>query len=209
MLRKGMGNSSDKPSKKTSLSKSHWKEEINNDLAKISNFKSVYKIYLALHEIYNSPPDGVSKEYWQDKVISALTAQPILNLPKVKQILYSGLISKKADRVIKRKGGYAGARKGSGNNAIANEHYFPRKYVCKQILESSQTLSYDEFVEIWWARLGVYHITTKKENSTLQAHIEKMLKKNKDFDPLNWEKIYSDCKIELIRDTRHSVLEEE
>ena len=203
-----MASSSNTPSK-SRPSKSDRKKKVFNDLEKIANFKSVYRIYLALYEIYKNPPKGVPKETYQDKVISALTAQPILNLPKVKEILYSGLISKKANKVVKRKGGLTKARKGSRNNAITNEHYFPIKYTAKKMLETTQPLSFEEFVETWWTKLGVYHITTKAENSKLQAHIEKKLKQNKGFDPLDWEKAYSACKVELIRDPNFVVMEGE
>ena len=187
-----------KKSSKGKNSNLQLKEKTLKNPDKFKNFKSVYEIYLTLCKIYNNPPEGVSKGYWQDKVISALTAQPILNLPKVKKILYSGKISEKANRVVKRKGGLTKARKGSGDDAVTNEHYFPRKYVCKQMLDRKQTLSFEEFVEHWWTRIGVYHITTKAENAKLQVHIENMIKINKDFNPLNWNEIYSDCGIKLI-----------
>ena len=178
------------------------------DKKKIANYKAVYKIYLALHKIYNIPPAGVPKDYWHDKVISSLTAQPILNLPQEKKILYSRRISEKANEVVKRKGGLTKARKGSGEYAIANEHYFPRKYACKQILEREIPLSLDEFIEAWQTKLGVYHITTKAENAKLKAYVEKMLKKNKKFDPLNWKNAYRECKIVLIKDPRYNVLKD-
>ena len=176
------------------------------DLKKIANFKAIHAIYLALHKMYNFPPDGVPKDYWYDKVISALTAQPILNLPQEKKILYSGLISENANKVIERKGNLTKARKGSGKDAIADEHYFPRKYACKQILERKTSLSFDKFVEAWETKLGVYHITTKAENADLKAYVEQMLKKNKDFDPLNWKNAYRACKINLIKDPRYNVM---
>ena len=203
-----MVRSSNKPSKSKS-SRSEHKQKILNDPEKFANFKAVYIIYLTLHEIYHSTPEDVPKEVWRAKVISALTAQPILNLPKVKAILYSGQISKKAEKVVKSKGGVTKARKGSGTDAIANEHYYPRKHVAKKILERKKPLSFDEFVESWWTQMGVYNITTKEENSKLGAYIKEGLKKNKSFDPLNWEKAYIECGIELIQDPEFCVLEEE
>ena len=177
---------------------------------KLANFKAVHEIYLALHKMYHdSPPDEVPKDYWHDKVISALTAQPILNLPQEKKILYSGKISENANKVVEREGGLTKARKGSGKNAIANEHYFPRKYACKKILEIEEPLYFDEFVQEWETKLGVYHITTKAENADLKAHIQQMLKKNKNFDPLNWENAYRACEINLIIDPRYNIVKDE
>jgi len=200
--------SSKKPSKSDS-SKSGYKKKIFNDPEKFANFKAVYVLYLIIHEKYHSIPGDVPKDVWHDKMISALTAQPILNLPKVKEILYSGKISKKAEQVVRKKGGLTKARKGTGKDAITNEHYYPRKHIVRKILERKKPLSFHEFVESWWTQMGVYNITTKEENSKLGAYIKDGLKKKKSFDPLNWKKAYKECGIELIQDPRFRVTEEE
>tara|TARA_Y100000768_G_C23683252_1_gene543294 strand:+ start:33 stop:659 length:627 start_codon:yes stop_codon:yes gene_type:complete len=198
-----------KKTSKPDSSNSGYKKKILNDPEKFANFKAVYKIYLILHEKYHSIPRDVPKDVWHDKMISALTAQPILNLPKVKQILYSGLISRKAEQVVRKKGGLTKARKGTGKDAIANEHYYPRKHIVRKILEIKKPLNFDQFVESWWTQMGVYNITTKEENSKLGAYIKEGLQKKKSFDPLNWKKAYKECGIELIPDPRFRVTEEE
>ena len=166
----------------------------------LENFRSVHHLYTLLHQEYNNPPKGVTLDYWHDKVISALAAQPYLNLPKCSKILYSGKMSKKAANAIKKAGSKTKARKGSGDKAITNEHYYTRKYVLKDMFERIVPLDFDEFVSEWWERGGVYHITTKAENGKLQAYIEKKLNQGGNYDPLEWEENYSSCKIVLIDD---------
>ena len=58
--------------------------------------------------------------------------------------------------------------------------------------------TFDEFVSEWWEKGGAYHITTKSENAKLQAHIEKKMKEDEGYDPMDWEENYSECKIELV-----------
>lgn len=202
-----MGSSS-KKAPKNRPSKSDLKEKILKNEEKLANFQSVFTIYRALYDLYRKRPAEVPKETWQNKVISALTAQPILNLPKKKEILYSGLISTTANKIVKERGGLTKARKGTGNAAITNEHYYPRKYVAKKILELNEPLDFEDFVETWWSKMGVYHITTKAENSELRKYIEENLKHNKKFDPLKWKDVYEECKVDLIPDPNFVVLED-
>ena len=165
------------------------------------NFMSVYHIYVSLHKIYSNNPKKVNKDFWQDKIISALAAQPYFNLPSDKSLLYSGKISKKAKKAILEAGGLTKARRLSGDSGVLEEHYFPRKFFLKiELFDIENPVSFNEFVYLYFTKGGKYHITTKLENSNLEKRIASEMEKDNRYDPLNWQRNYSLCEIELIED---------
>ena len=122
------------------------------------NCRSVYALYLHLHNAYHGElPKGVSRELWRLKIISALAAQPYLNLPKNKAVLYTGSISKSA---LKSK-------------ESVNEHRYPRRaWLSWRLFEPKKPVSFDEFMRLYWVEGGSYHKTTSQENRQLKTYYQ-------------------------------------
>ena len=122
------------------------------------NFLSVYRILQSDHQLYHNPPPlGVENSYWKKKVISGFAAQPFFNLPQIKNILYTGKISKKA--ILTNK------------SERVKEHRYPRRaWLDWRLFSPSILVSFEEFFRLYWKEGGTYNITTKKENSLLENY---------------------------------------
>ena len=122
------------------------------------NFLSVYGILESDHTLYHQPaPLGVEDSYWKKKVISGFAAQPFFNLPQIKKILYSGLISKNASMIDR--------------SARVKEHRYPRRaWLDWRLFSPTILVSFEEFFRLYWKEGGTYNITTKKENSLLENY---------------------------------------
>ena len=122
------------------------------------NFLSVYSILESDHRLYHQvAPLGVEKSYWKKKVISGFAAQPFFNLPQIKKILYSGLISKKASLIHR--------------SMRVKEHRYPRRaWLDWRLFSPIILVSFEEFFRLYWEEGGTYNITTKKENSLLENY---------------------------------------
>ena len=122
------------------------------------NFLSVYSILESNHRLYHQPaPVGVENSYWKKKVISGFAAQPFFNLPQIKKILYSGLISKKASAIHR--------------SMRVKEHRYPRRaWLDWRLFSPIILVSFEEFFRLYWEEGGTYNITTKKENSLLENY---------------------------------------
>jgi hypothetical protein len=122
------------------------------------NCRSVYALYLILHNAYHGElPKGVSREYWSSKIISALAAQPYINLPKKKEVLYTCRISKSA----------------LNSGESVNEHRYPRKaWLSWRLFKPKNPVSFDEFMRLYWAEGGSYHKTTSQENRQLKTYYQ-------------------------------------
>ena len=122
------------------------------------NFLSVYSILESNHSLYHqNAPMGVENSYWKKKVISGFAAQPFFNLPQIKSILYSGLISKKALATDK--------------SARVKEHRYPRRaWLDWRLFSPPILVSFEDFFRLYWEEGGTYNITTKNENSLLENY---------------------------------------
>ena len=122
------------------------------------NFLSVYAILASDHRLYHqTPPLDVKTSYWKKKVISGFAAQPFFNLPQIKKILYSGMISKKALKIDK--------------SERVKEHRYPRRaWLDWRLFCPENLVSFEEFFRLYWEEGGTYNITTKRENSLLENY---------------------------------------
>ena len=124
------------------------------------NFLSVYAILQSDYRLYHqAPPRGVDTHYWKKKVISGFAAQPFFNMPQIKRILYTGLISKSATLVPKK--------------SRVKEHRYPRRaWLDWRFFSAEKIVTFEEFFKLYWKEGGTYNITTKHENSQLELYYD-------------------------------------
>ena len=132
-------------------------KELNNK--QIKNFRCAYSIYETLYEKYrDQPPKGVDEEYYKNKVISAFGPQVYFNLPQRKEVLYTGLISKKSLTIGEKR----------------REHRYPRKVWVKwRLFDIGSPVTFEEFFSLYCDEGGSYNHTTNKENRALPAWYNK------------------------------------
>ena len=159
-------------------------------------FQIAYALYTTIFPIYRLVPEGVDESRWKSSVLALMGPQVYFNLPDSKELLYSFKISKAARNCLK-----SSNRTKAMKDHLTKEHFFTRKEFLRVThFEIENPLEYQEFLSHYFRMGGVYHITTKVENSLLGEHVKEKMSSDSNYDPLDWVANYEACKIDLVDD---------